>query len=319
MVRKSPSFTAFYVAHGGENLYLDRYVDQARQSRRRVVLLDGLGLSDVALVDLCESTTEEPRIVILDNAQLLEGEAELTRYVERRNPRDQSVVLVAIVRAERLTELWSLVASKGKRLEWPRIKRWKKDTYLDFIREEATRNQITIREDAAQCLLECAGPDLYRLANEVRKLAIYGMAAGEITKRAVEDVATCTAHADPAEVAQAALAKDPQRALALFAAVCAASGESRYGAVVYQLMRHVESAMVARSLFDEGVVPADAAARLGQNAWWFTETVAPLARKHDLRSLVRHMGALAQLDADVKTSRPFKRTMIELVMLSMAQ
>lgn len=319
MAGKGTRFNAFYVAFGGEPFYLDRYIEQTRRSRRRVIVLDGDGLTDVKLVELCESSSEDPRTIVLDNAQDLKGEDELRRYVETRNPADQSVVLVSVVRAEKLSELWSFVATKGKRLEWEKIKPWKKDAYLDFVREEATRNRIAVRKEAAEMLLQCAGPDLYRLANEVRKLALYAETAGEIRKEHVEQVATVTPHAEPTMVAEAVMAKDAKRALDLFASVCAKSGEAQHGAVVYQLMRHVENTTVVRSLFDKGVCPTDVAARLGQNLWRFNEFAAPIARKHDLRSLIRYMGQLSKLDVDVKSSTPFKRTMIEMVMLSMAQ
>lgn len=319
MAVKGSTFKAFYVAFGGETFHLDRYIETTRQSRRRVILLDGDGLKDSELVELCETGSEDPRTIVLDNAQDLKGDSELRRYVETRNLADQSVVLVAIVRSERLPELWSFVASRGKRLEWEKIKPWKKDAYFDFISEEATRNRILIRKEASELLFQCTGPDLYRLANEIRKLTIFAGASGEITKEHIAKVATRTPHAEPNMVAEAVMAKDARRAMQLFSLVCSKSGEAQYGAVIYQLMKQVESTIVVRSLFDKGMSPADTASLLGQNLWRFNDYAAPVARKHDLRSLVRHMGQLSKLDADVKSSSPFKRTMVEMVMLSMAQ
>lgn len=319
MAGKGSTFKAFYVAFGGEPFYLDRYIEQTRQTRRRVTLLDGDGLTDDKLIYLCESNSEDPRTVILDNAQDLKGEGELRRYVETRNSVDQSVILVAVVRAERLSEPWAFVASKGKCLEWPKIKPWKTEAYLDFVSEEATRYRITIRKRASELLFQCTGPDLYRLANEIKKLAVYAESSGEITTAHIEEIATRTPHAEPNMVAEAVMAKDVRRALELFSTVCAKSGESQYGAVLYQLMKQVENAAIVRSMFDKGMPAADVAALLGQNLWRFNDAVAPTARKHDLRSLIRYMGQLSKLDIDVKSSSPFKRTMIEMVMLSMAQ
>lgn len=320
MAGKGPTFNAFCVAYGGEPFHLDRYIEQARQTRRRVVLLDGDGRTDVELVELCEASSEDPRTIILDNAQELKGHEELRRYVRARNPVDQSVILTAVVRSETLPDLWSFVATKGKSLEWKKCKPWDKDAYhTDFISKEATRNGVAIRKRAVELLFQATGPDLYRLANEVKKLAIYAGQIGEITEAHVAEIATQTPEAEPNLVAEAVMAKDVKRALQLFGAVCAKSGEAQYGAVVYQLMKHVENTAVVRSMFDRGMSPATVAGLLGQNLWRFNNAVAPTARKHELRSLVRYMGQLSKLDVDVKSASPFKRTMIEMVILAMAQ
>jgi DNA polymerase III subunit delta len=317
MAGKTPTFTAFYVAFGAEPFYLDRYIEQARRTRRRVILLDGDGLKDADLVELLESTSDDPRTFVLDNAQDLKGEAELLRYCEAKNPADQSVVLVAIVRAERLPELWASVADRGKSQEWKRIKPWEQDQYLDFVSKEATRNRVTIRKEASELLFQCTGPDLYRLANELKKLAVY-VGEGEITKNHVAQVATRTLYAEPPMVADAVMAKNPERALHLFAEITIRSGESQYVAVAYQLMKQVETTVVVRSMLDKGMPSAEVAALLGHNPWRFNEAIAPVARKHELPQLIRYMGQLSKLDVDLKSSLPFKRTMVEMVMLSMA-
>ena len=312
------TFKAFQVAFGGEPFHLDRLIEATRQSRRRVTVVDGGAVTETQLVDLCETMSEDPRTIVVDNAQAIKGGKELRRYVDAHLERDRSLILVAVVRAEKLSELWSYVASKGKRLEWAKIKPWQKDVYLDFVAAEATRAGVLMRKDACAALYLCTGPDLYRLANEVRKLGVYVGASGEITTKVVAEIATRTPHAEPHMIAEAALAKDLRMAMTLFSAMCVASGETHYGAVVFQLMKQVENAVVVRSLQDKGVPSADIVALLGVNAWRFDETMAPIAKKHDLRSLVGYMGLLSRLDADVKSSSSFKRTKIEMTMLTIS-
>jgi DNA polymerase III delta subunit len=315
MAGKGNTFKAFHVAFGGEDFYLDRYIETTRQSKRRVIVLDGEDTSETQLVDLCESMSEDPRTVVIDNAQALKGGKEIRRYVEERDARDQSVILVAIVRAEKLSELWSFVAESGKRIEFKKIKPWQKDAYLSFVSAEATRGRVAVRKDAAEALYQCTGPDLYRLANEIRKLGVYVGQAGEISAKLVLEMATKTPHAEPHLIAEAALSKDMRRAMSLFSVLCLKSGEAQFGAVVFQLMKQVETTVVVRSLQDKGMEAADIASTLDVNVWRFKEAMAPVARKHDLKSLVGYMRALSKLDADVKTSSPFKRTMIEMAML----
>lgn len=310
------NFRAFYVAFGAEAFHLDRYIETTRRSKRRVIVVDGESTTEHQLVELCETMSDDPRTIVLDNAQCVKGPGkEIRRYVEQRDPRDQSVILVAIVRNEKLPELWGYVAEHGKRVECPRLKPWQKDAYLQFVSTEATRNEVTIRKDAAETLLQCTGPDLYRLANETRKLAVYVGRLGEITKALVLEIATRTPHVEPHMVAEAALAKDLRRAMSLFSILCVKSGEAQFGAVVYQLMKQVESTVVARSFLDQGMPSEEVAALVGVSTWRFNEALAPVARKHELNTLVRHMRALAKLDVDVKSSSPFKRTKIEMAMM----
>jgi DNA polymerase-3 subunit delta len=315
---KGQTFKAFYVAYGGEAFYLDRYIETIRQTKRRIFMLDGAQVTDERLVELCETQSEDPRTVVLDNAQAVKGGDEIRRFVETRDPRDQSVILVAVVRSEKLPELWSFVASHGKRQEWARIKPWQKDAYLDFVVAEATRNRVTLRKEACETLYQCTGPDLYRLANEVRKLAVYVGPAGEITQKLVVEIATKTLHVEPHMIAEAVLAKDQRRAMNLFSVLSMTSGEAQYGAVVHQLMKQLESTVVVRSFQDKGMTDPEIASLIGVNTWRFSEAMAPIARKHDLKSLVGHMGVLSKLDADVKSSSSFKRTKIEMAMLTIS-
>ena len=318
MPAKGRAFKAFYVAFGGEAFLLDRYIQTARQTRRRVVLVDGEETTENQLVELCELMSEDPRTIIVDNAQHIKRGSELKRFVEEHDPRDQSVILVGIVRAEKLSEPWVFVAEYAKVTEAPKLKPWQKARYLDFIQEEATRCNVVIRKDAAELLFQCTGPDLYRLANEIRKLALYVGDAGQVTQKAILEITTRTPHADPFLIAEAVLAKDPRLALNLFSVLCAQSGEVLYVPVVSQLMKQVEHVTMARSMADKGMDGAEIALLLGMNVWRFNEVLAPAVQKHELRCLVRHMNVLGQLDVDLKSSSPFKRTMIEMAMLTIS-
>jgi DNA polymerase III delta subunit len=84
-------------------------------------------------------------------------------------------------------------------------------------------------------------------------------------------------------------------------------------------MRQVEKTALIRSLLDKGVSETDIAVLVGMKEWPFKNVAAPIARKHDLKSLLKHMGQLCKLDADVKGPARSKRTLVELTMLSIAQ
>lgn len=316
------TFRPFVVAFGGENYFLDQDIERAKLAKRSVLQFDADGdeeLTDVALVKQCEAYSEVPRTIIVDNAQKLKGDKALRAFINNREITDTSLILVAIVRSEKLPEVWSLAIAKGKGVERKKPKPWDTDPYLTFIRNEATRQRIAIPNDVVKNLFECTGPDYYRMANEIRKLALLVGQAGTVKNEHIALVTTRTPKADPFQVAEAVMAKDLRRALRLFSTWFMNAGENSLPLVVRALMTQVERTARIRSLQDKGVSEVDIAGLIGMNEWRYKNTQAPLARKHEVRSLVSHMGRLCKLDADVKGPTRSKRTLVELTMMSIAQ
>lgn len=314
----SNSFKPFIVSFGGEDLSLDRDIEKARNSTgRQAIVIDGDGMSDDYLVGLCETYSEVPRTIIVDNANKLKGDKTLRAYIENKAPEDRSVILVAILRSEKISELWSLAASKGKGHERKSFKPWQTDEVINWICLEADRNRVSIKKDIAEFLLQCVGPDLRRLANEVKKLALYVGQPGRIEKEHILLVTTPTPKAEPFQVAEYVFAKEARRALNTFSVLYQNSGDDCFIPVARSLMKQLEKTMMVRHLLDKGVNEADMAVIVGMKEWPLKNVAIPVARKHEMKSLVQHMGRLCRLDADVKG--PAKsRTLVELAMLSIA-
>jgi len=320
MVPKESTFRPFVVAFGGEDFFLDRDIEKALQAKRLPLRLDADdGLTDEQLVVFCERYSEVPRVIIVDNAQKVKGDKALRAFIEAKDITDTSLILVAIVRSEKLPEVWSLALSKGKGVERKKPKPWETDTYTDFIRLEATRLRVAINGDVSTMLLQYVGPDFYRLANELRKLTIYVGQAGTINKEHVSLITTRTPKAEPYQVAEAVMAKDSRLAMNLFSVLYMNSGDDANIPVVRALMKQIEKTAIVRRLQDQGVNEEDIAVLIGMKLWPFKNVAAPTARKHDLRSLVNNMGRLCKLDADVKGPSRSKRTLVEMTMLSIAQ
>jgi len=320
MALKESSFRPFVVAFGGEDFFLDRDIERTLQGKRVLLRLDGeSGLTDEQLVGFCERYSELPRMILVDNAQAVQGDKALRAFIEAKDITDTSLAITAIVRSEKLPEVWSLALSKGKGFERRKPKPWETDAYTDFVRLEATRLRVAINGEVSAMLLQYVGSDFYRLANELRKLALYVGQAGTITKDHISLVTTRTPQAEPYQVAEAVLAKDPRLAMNLFSVLYMNSGEDSNIPVVRALMKQIEKTAIIRSLIDRGVIDADIAVLMGMKAWPFKNVAAPTARKHDLKSLVGHMGRLCKLDADVKGPMRSKRTLVELAILAIAQ
>jgi hypothetical protein len=115
------------------------------------------------------------------------------------------------------------------------------------------------------------------------------------------------------------LRKEVKKALSLFTVLYRNSGDECLIPVVRAVMKQVEKTTIIRNLQDRGVAESDIAGLVGMKDWPYKNVAAPVARKHDLKSLVGYMGRLSRLDADVKGPSRSKRTMVELAMLSIAQ
>jgi len=318
----SKSFKPFVVSYGDEDLLLDRDLEKARQwVGRRAIVLDGELVDAQYVLNLCESYSEEPRAIIVDNAHKLKAaDKVLKEYIENKLPTDTSVILVAIVRTDKkISDIWALAIARGKGYERKTLKPWNTDGYVNWIQLEATRQHVVIDKDVAEALLGLVGVDLYRLANEIKKLSIFVGRANRILKTHISLVTTPSPKADPFKIAELVMGKNLRGAMNSFSVLYKNEGDKCLVPVVYSLMRQVEKTVIIRGLQDKGVPEGDIAALVGMKDWPFKNVAAPVARKHEMKSLVRHMGQLCKLDADVKGPARSKRTLVELTMLAIAQ
>jgi DNA polymerase-3 subunit delta len=320
MPPKEATFKPFVVAYGANNFRLDRDVEKLATGKRRVIKLDGEGLSDAALIDHCEAYDEAPRTIIVDNAQEMKIGKDLQPFLEGRDVRDLSLKLAVIIRSPKLPEVWESVGSKGDILQRENLKPWDKDGFTKFVVGEATVHRAAISKDVADMLFEWVGPDFYRLANEVKKLATYVGQAGTIKKEHILLVTTRTPQATPFQVAEAVLEKNPTKAMNLFSVLYGNSGEAKtLIPVLYELMKQVSTAATIRGMQEQGMSEEDTASMLSMNPWKYKNHVAPMVKKHSTKALVGYMGQLCRLDAYVKSGAISKRTMVELTMLSIAE
>lgn len=310
----------FLVAFGGENFFLDRDIERARHwANRKPELLDGNGLTDYKLVSLCEERSEVPKTVIVDDAQKVKGDKALREYFGLKTPTDLSVVLVGILRSEKLPELWSSLGPKAKVYERKKLKTWDTNNeVLKWLAEEATRLGVAFEKDLDKFFYQNVGGDLYRLSSELRKLALLVGPTEKVGKKHLQLVTSPSPSADPFQVAEAAISKDPKRAMNALSVLYKNEGDDSFVLVVHALMKQVEKALIVRRLLDKGMAEDEIAATVGMKPWPFKNFALPVARKHDSGSLIRHMDRLCKLDVQVKGPARSKRTLIELTVLAIA-
>lgn len=317
-----PASKPFVVVFGGEDYLLDRERMKARAwTGRQVVTLDGEGLHDHELVEVCRTGTfdESLRVVVLDEANKVKGEKALKAYIKDKDEKDISTILVAIVRSDKLPEVWSQAAKKGRVIERPKFKTWDRNNeVVKWIKFEAERLGVRLGKGVDETLFALVGHDLGRLAGELQKLALLVGRGQEATLDNLRLVLSPSPSAEAWQVAEAVADKDFRRAMNLLSTLYKSEGDDANVPIAYALMKQIEKLMSARYMLDAKMTEDDMAGALGMHPFRFKNSLLPMVRKHTMPDLIRHMKKLALLDAGVKGSTRSKRTLVELTVLSIA-
>lgn len=308
----------FIVISGSEEFYIDREIEKfKRNDKVQVILLDGPDCSGSDVVDACESRTLDgrSRVVVLDNAGDIKSDKEsLKGYIEATDELSEAL-LVAVVRSDKVPEPWQKAASKGKSQVFKKLPPWDTKGREDQIEAEAHLLGVKLDKKVAATLLSAIGPDLYVIRNELAKLSLL---TRQVTVEHLKLVLTAQPPAAPHEVADAAVEKNPKRALNLVAHLYRYMGDGASVPIVFALMRSVERLLVVRSMLDGGK-PTDAiASHLNMNSYHLQKTFLLWANRHTVKDLKRHLAMLCQLDADVKGPARSKRTLVELAVQAIA-
>ena len=311
----------FVVAYGEEGYLLDRTLAKGRsQKDRSVTILDGTKLTGGEVVSACESTTydQRDRIVVLDNAQKVTGEAALEEYIDEKDPSDTTVILLAVVRSKDLKGVWEKAAKKGVHFHCEAYKPWQGDKVVARIKKEAKSLGLSLGEDVAETLYKILGDNLGHTVNELKKLSHLVGKEGTIEKTHVFSVVSPVSSATAFQVSEAAFRKQPRRALKAAADLYKDSGEGASVQIVSALMYQLERVLVARQMLDKGDDVKTIARRFGMHEFACRQNLVPLARANEFGPLLDQMQNLCRLEAQVKGAATSKRTRVELAVLSIS-
>ena len=318
-----PPRVSFFVSYGSEDFLLDRDIERARSwPNREVFLLDGEDITESKLISCMESASYAPRTFILDNAQKVKLTKMMRGFVEDRSKTDTLTVFLAVVRDAKLPAGWAYVAEKGELREAKKLKYkpWQPDEFFQWIDGEAARHDLKLSQEIKKILLEFVGTDLYRLASEIRKIAVFVGPQGEITKQQLALFISSTQSATHFEIAEATLAKNPLLAMNRFSILYKNEGMDCLGRVTSALMKRVEQVFIIKDCSQRGVDADIAAASVGFDVNKFPfKQISEVAKKYELTDLIRHMSRLCKLDVDIKSAASSKRTLVELAILDIAR
>lgn len=313
-----------FVVAFGEDYYLDKLVDKYRKLDRRVILMDGDSVSESQLVSVCsEQSFEEDysKVVILDNANAVKGDktlSSLTSYLEGRGTEDASTILLAIIRADKLTTVWTKISVFGSVQEFKKLRSYELPKMIERVGKEASALKLTLEEGVGELLVKLIGMDLRRISNELKKFAHLVGVNGVVQKSHVLSVVPHALPAEAYQVAEATLAKNPRRAMDLLAVVYKHTGEGAGVPITVALMRQLERTLILRQMLDANEDSKVISARLEVHEFVLKKNMIPIAQKHTVRSLLGHMKNLCTLETQVKGAARSKRTLVELAVLSIA-
>jgi len=324
--RKPVPFIVFY---GGEDYYLDRALEQGGHwPKRQVTVLDGEGMIEEELVAAlqAQSFDGQDRAIVLDNAHKFGRKGGLlSTYVENKESSDDRMVLVAVVRAEKLNPVWSAAAKKGRVKEYKRFKPWEDDKKAQRIRKEAKALGLELAKGLPEQLTAALGDDLHLIMNELRKLVYIVGKGGKVELKHAASVVAHMYPAEPYDVSKAAVEKRPNRAMTLLSFLYKHMGDGAWVPVTISLQRLVEKLIVARQLYDDKAPQLVLARAVGVTTdkesaaeFVFRKNWLGLVQRHSLKELLGYMQKLCELEAQVKGPARSKRTLVELAVLSIA-
>jgi DNA polymerase-3 subunit delta len=313
---------AFIVSFGAEDYFLDRDIERALAWKdRHVIQVSGEDMDDRELVGLCETGSFDggKRVIVLDEANRLKGDKALKAYIAAKELKDDQTVLVAVVRSEKCPAVWESAAKKGRLIEYKKLKTWDSNNeVVKWLEGEARRLGLVLAEGIANTLYQLVGANLYRLANELRKLSVLLGKEGKVGVEQVKLVIAPSPAAEPYQVADAAFAKDAKRAMNTLSTVYRVMGEEAHVPITFSLIRQIEKVVMARAMLDRKAPEEEIATALGMHPWRCKTQFLPVAQKHQMTDLIRHMGRLRKLDEDVKSQARSKRTLVELAVLKIS-
>lgn len=313
----------FIVAFGDEEFLLDRLI-QGRKTAwkgRQITVLNGSTVTEERFISACETVSffdDGGRAVILDNAQDMETSKELAAFLQRRDPKDTSVLVLIVLREKKMGSVWNDAVKKGTAVEYAKCKPWETEKVLSRYTDEAAVLGLKLDKGVVEAFHTYLGDNLRGAVNELKKLS-YIVAPGEkITKAHVFSVIAPDRPAEAYEVADLALQKRLKDAMFKTSLVFTYLGEGAAVPITSGLMRQVERMLVARQMLDKGDGSAVLAVRFNVPEFVCKKNIIPVAQKHTVPVLLRHMQNLCKLDSQVKGAARSKRTLVELAVLSIA-
>jgi DNA polymerase III subunit delta len=200
-------------------------------------------------------------------------------------------VLVLVARGKPPARLCKAVEEAGGEVrEYTAPKPWELPCW---VVERAREQGLRLDTEAAKALVAAAGTRPARLLRELERLTLAAHPATRLTGEQIERLVSGEAPGDVYDLADAVVARDRTRAVALVERLLAR--EPRASGLVFPLVKRLRDVHRASGLLDAGVAEQKVAGALSMPRWAAKRAVAQ-ARDADLESLEEALCALAEFE-----------------------
>lgn len=300
---KSGVFAPVYLLMGDEPFYPDlaceavianALEDSERDFNQRIFYGMDSRATEVISEAVSYPVLAERRLVVLKEAQNMDGLEDLARYCEEPAASTVLVILMHGASADKRRSLYKAVSKNGVVLESPLLRDYELEPW---IRSYYKSRGLSITPDAAALLLEYSGTDLSRIATETDKL-MKNLPEGETSVTAADVAANVGVSRQYSifELTKALSSRDGQKALKIAAYL---GGQPKFAMpmATAMLFTHFYRVLKYAALLSTNSRP-DAGARarvLGVSPYFFPE-YDEAVRKYPLPTVMAIMSVLEEYD-----------------------
>jgi DNA polymerase III subunit delta len=291
-----------YLLAGSDRPKIDRalYRLRSRFSADAVEGHDATNESAEDVVAACNALglfAADGRLVVVAGAEAWKADdaKAIAAYLKAPSPATTLVLVAGELKKD--SPLAKAVAPAGEVLLWD----VPKGGLQAWVAEQLKLRGASATSDACRALIELVGDDLYELAGEVDKLAVW--AAGDrLTEADIEALVSARAEASSFALTDAWGARDVPGVLAAAEQLLERTGDPRSRTiprVVAILTSHVSRVRACQAFEAEGLSASDAAGRLRQHPFYVRKLYSQ-ARNFTLEELRDSTVRLAELDHALK-------------------
>lgn len=311
--------TPIIASFGEEEFFIDRDMrSMMADTARFLVRLDGSDLTDRDLIGACEAYDIDatPRLVLVDNAEAYKPDKTMKAFIAGLDPSNLFSVLGLFFRTDKLPAFWAKVDPQCiRRREHRKLKTYDNDNeVIGFISSEGKKAGLRL-DGFASAIYRATGPDLYRIVNEIGKLALIA-GNGPVTQEHLDTTLTSSVGVDVWAVIDAAGFRNLRAAMDGISSLYQYASEDPGIPMVYALHRQIERMVIVAAMLSRGASDEEIAGKVGLHVYRCKSHLIPMVRKHTLSGLVQYMQSLCTLDVEAKRATPVaRRVLLELALM----
>lgn len=306
------SFRPFYLFFGEET-----YLRAQNRDKMRVALSGGTGdmnllsvkgkdIDPQELVNFAETLpffAERRTVFVEDSGFFKNGCAVLEDYF--KIPPSSCVFVFTEQNVDRRGALYKRVTERGRavpcvRLDETMLRKW----VVDRMKHDGK----TIRENAAQALIDRTGTEMLRIENERQKLLAFCGDREDITKKDVEQICSAYLAGMIFEMTDAIAARDRKGAMEQYLKMLRL--QEKHERIMYQITKQFRQLLVVAEMISRGAEPEEITREAGIQPFLYRK-YAERCAKFRIRDLQHCLELCLNAERDFKSGRMDKQIAIE--------